>query len=165
MHSRLGRDLSSYPDSTMDIARALSHYRSAEAIVSQAPESSALGYVCYGMAVTADWGVWTDDGLAAAERAMDIAVRLGNDRLRRHAASQRGCHLIAGGRLAEGLAELEATWHEADVANDLAVAFTSAWIAAGLSLDLGHPDASRAWCERELQKDPHTRRLLPAVET
>jgi hypothetical protein len=114
MHSRLGRDRSSYPDSTMDIARDLSHYRSAEAIVSQAAESSALGYVCYGMAVTADWGVWTDDGLAAAERAMDIAVRLGNDRLRRHAASQRRCHLIAGGRLADGLAELEATWHEAD---------------------------------------------------
>jgi hypothetical protein len=161
-HSRLGRDLLSYPDSTMDIPRALSHYRSAEAIVSQAPDSSALGYVCYGMAVTADWGVSTDDGLAAAERATDIAVRLGNDRLRRHTATQHGFHLIAAGRLAEGFAELESTWHEADAANDLTGAFTSTWITAGLSIDLGHPDAARTWCKRELEKPRLTQAPTPA---
>jgi class 3 adenylate cyclase len=165
MHSRLGRGLSSYPDSTMDIPRALSHYRAAEAIGSQIPEGIALGYVWYGMAVTADWGLWTDDGLAAAERAMDLAIRLGNDRLRRHAATQHGLHLLAGGRLAQGFAELEATWHEADAANDVTVAFASTWIAGGFAVDVGHPTVAKAGIDRELGKPrlaeaPTPRRIL-----
>jgi class 3 adenylate cyclase len=164
-HSRLGRDLSSYPDSTMDIPRALAHYRAAESILSQAPDSSALGYVAFGMAATADWGLGTDEGLAAAERAVTIAEKRGNEVLRRHAVQQRGTHLVAGGRLAEGFAEIEAAWQQAEAARDLTVAFTSAWVAGIACVYLGDPGTAKLWLERELGKPrlaqaPTPRRIL-----
>jgi tetratricopeptide (TPR) repeat protein len=164
MHSRLGRDLSSYP-SVMDIPQALAHYRAAEAIVGQQPESSALGYVHFGQADTALWAVRTEEGLVAAERALAIAGRLGNDRLRRHAATQHAYHLSSAGRLGEANALLEATWQEADGARDVTAAFTSSWIAAGRAFELSDPEAGRAWCRRELASPrltqaPYPRRVL-----
>jgi hypothetical protein len=72
MHSRLGRNLSTFP-SNMDIPRALGHFRSAEAIVSGQAESSALGYVLCGQATS--WAMRPAEGLAAAEQALAIATR------------------------------------------------------------------------------------------
>ena len=149
MHTRLGRNLASFPQS-MDIPRALAHFRSAEAIVSGKAESNALGYVLHGQAETANWAMRTAEGLAASEQAEAIAVRLGNDRLRRHVGGQRGIHLAAAGRIAEGFSLLEATWAEAHAARDAAAAFTAAWVGAITSNDLGDPTAARDWCRREL---------------
>jgi predicted ATPase/class 3 adenylate cyclase len=164
MHSRLGRDLSTFPD-TMDIPRALLHYRAAEAILIEAPESSALGYVFFGLADTAIWGVRTEAGLAAAERAMEIAERVGNNRLRRHSANQHGFHLAAAGRLGEAFTELEATWQEADANDDVIAAFAAAWIGALLCFKLSDPVGAQTWCRRELEKPrlaqaPNPRRVL-----
>ena len=149
MHSRIGRNLSSFP-SSMDIPRALAHYRAAEAILSQAPASSGLGYVSFGQANTALWAVRTEDGLRAAEQALAIAAAVGNDRLRRQAATHHATHLLSAGRLREGYALLEATWQEADITRDVTAAFVASWIGAGHAFDLGDPAAGRAWCEREL---------------
>ena len=164
MHSRLGRNLCSIPD-TMDVPQAVAHYRAAEIILSQAPESSALGYVLLGQAATALWGGRTAEGLAAADRAKEIAGRLENDRLGRHASTQRGFLLAAGGRLSEAFAELETTWREADQTHDVNSAFWSTWIAAVHSYKLGDPGAVQTWCRRELGKPrlaqtPAPRRIL-----
>ena len=164
MHSRLGRDLSTFPD-TMDIPRALSHYRAAEAILIDAPESSALGYVFFGQSDTALWAVRTEAGLAAAKRAMEIADRIGNARLRRHTANQHAFHVASAGRLREAFAELEAAWREADATNDVISAFGSTWIAAALCFKLADPVGAKTWCRHELEKPrlaqaPIPRRLL-----
>ena len=164
MHSRLGRDLSSFP-ATMDIPRALSHYRAAETILAAAPESSALGYVFYGTAVTRMWDVRTQEGLAAAERAIAVAEHVGNDRLRHTAATARAYHLFAAGRPGESLVELERIWGEADAAHDATLAFTATWIGALDCLDLGDPTGALGWCRRELESGrlaqaPNPRRIL-----
>ena len=101
--------------SNMDIPRALGHYRAAEAILARGrPECSALGYVVCGQAATA-CGHAAGRGVAAAEQALAIADRLGNDRLRA-TAPLPGLHLVSGGRLAEGTAcrRLDMAWEAAD---------------------------------------------------
>ena len=160
MHSRLGRNLASFPEH-MDIPRALAHYRSAEAILSEQPAGSALGYVQFGQAATASWGLWTEEGLAAAERALAIADEVGNDRLRRNAAAHKGFHLAAAGRLDEAITVLDETWAEADAARDAAAAFTSTWTSVIQLFDLGDPASVRARCLRELETSRHSQAPSP----
>ncbi|HZQ77762.1 MAG TPA: AAA family ATPase [Acidimicrobiia bacterium] len=155
MNSRLGRNLASFPW-FMDIQRALAHYRAAEAILSQQPESSALGYVHFGQADTAAWAVRTAEGLEAAERAIDIARRVDNDRLRRHATGHYGLHLAAAGKPAEAFTILDEAWKEADAARDGTAAFTITWTSAVQLFDLGDPEAVRLRCQRELDTGRHS---------
>ncbi|HVW31817.1 MAG TPA: protein kinase, partial [Acidimicrobiia bacterium] len=117
MNSRLGRNLATFTW-YLDIPRAQAHYRAAEAMLAGQPESSALGYVHLGHASTAAWALLTADGVASAERAADIARRMGNDRLRRHATGFLGMHLAAGGRPAEALTIQDEAWTDADAARD-----------------------------------------------
>lgn len=149
VHSRLGRDLSTFP-ATMDIPRALHHYRAAGATLTEGPEQSALGYVVFGLAATALWGVRTEEGLGAAEQALEVAERFGNEGLARNTATLHGHHLVAGGRLADGFAELEAAREAADRAHHLMPAFSATWLAAAWSIELRDPRAAQARCQREL---------------
>ncbi|MGH9002159.1 MAG: ATP-binding protein, partial [Acidimicrobiia bacterium] len=155
MHSRLGRNLASFPEH-MDIPRALGHYRAAEATMSEQAESSSLGYVVFGQASTALWAVRTDEGVAASERALAIADRIGNERLRRHAATHQGYHLASAGRLAEAFAVFDQNWVETDAARDGMAAFSSTWTSVGTLFDLRDPAAARARCRRELDTSRHS---------
>jgi class 3 adenylate cyclase len=152
MHSRLGRDLATGTNpATIDVPRALTHLRQAEEILAKAPESSALGYVYVGLALASIWGMRTEEGLAAAERAVELAERLENERLWTAAVSQRGHHLSAGGRPGEGLGLVERAWETADRRHHAVGAFSATWIAAVWTFRLGDPGETQRWCRRELE--------------
>ncbi|HEY0400268.1 MAG TPA: AAA family ATPase, partial [Acidimicrobiia bacterium] len=160
MHSRLGRNLASFP-SYMDIPQALAHYRSAGAILADQAESSALGYVAFGEASTALWAVRTEEGVAGGQRALAIGERLGNDRLRRHAATHYGFHLASAGRLAEAFGVLDENWLETDAARDGVAAFSSTWTSVAQLFDLRDPEAVRTRCRRELETSRYSQAPSP----
>ena len=79
-HSRLGRSLiTGTSPLNIDVPRALDHYRRAEAILAGGGDDAGLGYVHAGLALASLWGMRPDDGLAASDHALEVAVRLGND--------------------------------------------------------------------------------------
>jgi class 3 adenylate cyclase len=149
MHTRIGRNLATFP-ATMDIPRARNHYDAAAAILTRGPARSALGYVVFGLAATATWGMRTEEGLAQAEEALEIANRRGNDGLGRNAIAVRSHHVLASGHLADGFRALEVAWEAADHAEHLMPALSATWIAAVFSLDLHDPRRAITWCRREL---------------
>ena len=151
MHSRLGRDLSTFP-ATMDIDRALTHYRAAEAVLGQGPERAPLGHLYVSLASAALWGVRTDEGLAASRRAMEIGERLGNKALWTTGAALRGFHLWASGRLGEALPLLERAWEAGDRLNHVFAGFLTAWIRGQSARFLGDPRDAEGWYRRELAK-------------
>jgi class 3 adenylate cyclase len=151
MHSRLGRDFATgTTPSTIDVQRALRHLRRAEELLGKA-ENSALGYVYVGLALASIWGMQTEEGLAAAERAVELAGRLGNERLWAAAVAQRGHHLIARGRLGEGLNLVEQAWVAADQRHHAVGAFSATWIASVWTFRLRDPRETARWCLRELE--------------
>ena len=151
-HSRLGRHLATGTSPlTTDIPRALDHYRKAEAIlVDDGAEGADLGYVWAGIALASIWGMYTDEGLRTSERAMQLAERLGNERLWATAAAQRGHHLIAHGSPDEGMALVERAWQAADRLHHVVAAFSATWIAAVWTFRLHDPSETQRWCRREL---------------
>jgi class 3 adenylate cyclase len=159
MHARIGRNLATFP-ATMDITRALEHYQSAAAILTRGPARSALGYVVYGLAATAVFGLRPEEGLTQVEQALEIADRRGNDGLARNAIALRGQHVVALGRLGDGLRGLEMAWEAADRAEHMMPAFAASWSAAHDLLTLRDPQAAIGWCRRELA----TPRIAGAIE-
>jgi len=151
MHSRLGRDLSTYPP-TMNIDRALEHFRAAEAVLAQGPDRASLVVMYTGIANTAIWGLRNDEGLVAARRALEIAERLNDERLWCTAAPMLGWHLWSNGQMAEGAELMERAWANADRLNLAAAAFFSAWVGATPGWIAGNPNETIRWVERELSK-------------
>jgi tetratricopeptide (TPR) repeat protein len=151
MHSRLGRDLSSYPP-TMNIDRALVHFRAAEAVLAKGPERASLVELHTGIAFAAIWGLRLDEGLTSARRAMEIAERLNDERLWCRAASIYGRHLWASGRIKEGTDLMERAWEKADRLNLDVAAFFATLVGASPGLAHKDPDDTIRWVERELSK-------------
>ena len=151
-HSRLGRHLATGTSPlTTDIARALDHYRKAEAIlVTGGAEGADLGYVWAGIALASIWGMYTDEGLRTSEQAMQLAERLGNERLWATAAAQRGHHLVARGSIDEGMGLVERAWQAADRLHHVVAAFSATWIASVWTSRLQDPNETQRWCRREL---------------
>jgi eukaryotic-like serine/threonine-protein kinase len=150
-HSRLGRHLATGTSPlTIDIPRAFDHYRRAEAILADGPEGAGLGYVWAGIALASIWGMRTGEGLETAGQAMDLAERLGNERLWATAAAQRGHHLIAHGLTDEGMGLVERAWQAADRLHHVVAAFSATWIAAVWTSRLRDPKETQRWCRREL---------------
>jgi len=151
MHSRLGRDLSTYPP-TMNIDRALEHFRAAEAVFAAGPDRASLVVMYTGLANAAIWGLRLDEGLAAARRALEIADRLDDERLWCTAAPLYGWHVWGSGRLKEGTDLMEKAWVTADRLNLAAAAFFAAWVGATPSWIAGDPADTIRWVDRELSK-------------
>ncbi len=150
-HSRLGRHLATGTSAaTVDIPRALHHYRKAEAILTNGPDTVALGYVHAGLALAAIWGMRTQDGLTASARAVEVAEKLGHERLWVTAAAQRGHHLASNGKLHEGMRLVEQAWERADGLTHTVAAFSATWIAAVLGFRCLDPRETQRWCRREL---------------
>jgi hypothetical protein len=151
MHSRLGRDLSTFP-STMNIDAAMEHFRAAETVLAQGPDRASLVVMYTGIATAAIWGLRTDEGLTSARRALEIADRLNDERLWCTAAPLFGWHVWCSGRMKEGTDLMELAWEKADRLNLAASAFFAAWVGATpgwIGLD---PADSVRWVERELSK-------------
>jgi class 3 adenylate cyclase len=164
VHSRLGRDLTTLPE-LMNVPRALEHFRAAEAVAAQGPESAALAALYCGFATAYITGLRTDDGLAAGARALDILERVNHEGVKASALMLHGWHLFHRGRLGDGLQEIRRAW---EIADRLNLAITPYFCTAfgGDCLDsVGDFADALAWRERELAKArsaqaPIQRRLL-----
>ncbi|MHB8670996.1 MAG: ATP-binding protein [Acidimicrobiales bacterium] len=150
VHSRLGRGLSSFPDTTLDIEAALGHYRAAERVLAKGQESASLVYLLAGIAQAAQFAYQSAEGLEASGRALEIADRLGDQALWATAALQRGWHLAARGHPTEGLALMERAWEVGDRLNHGFICFHATTNRAGWSLWMGDPEEAVGWLEREL---------------
>jgi tetratricopeptide (TPR) repeat protein len=151
MHGRLGRALTSFQQ-WMDVDNALEHYRATVEALSGQEERASLGYAYVGIAGASLWGVRTQEGLEAGERAVEIANRLGHEVLWANAAAIYGWHVWASGRPAEGQALLEQAYEVADRLEHGDAAFFAAWMRGFTSLMLGDPMDARMWLDRELAK-------------
>jgi len=160
IHSRLGRNLSSFPWH-IDIPRALRHLAAAEQLLSARPTDSALGYIAAAQVGCAAWAVRTPDGLASSELALAVAAEVGNQRLGRHAAALQAFHLAAEGRLSDAMAQLQTKWVEADAARDANAAFTATWVGASTLFRLADPVGVRTWCQNELGTGRHSQAPYP----
>ncbi|HWO94685.1 MAG TPA: tetratricopeptide repeat protein, partial [Dehalococcoidia bacterium] len=149
LHSRLGRDLSSY---ARDIDRALEHYRAAEPVLAAQGDSAALAYLYNGIATAAIWSMRTAEGLEAASRAIALAERLGSESARVVGESHLGYHQWASGRISAGTRRIEEAWSMADRLNRPTLAYVAAWergLCATYSLA---PLEGRDWSRRELDQ-------------
>lgn len=149
--SRLGRAYSTF-DTWMDIDRALEYFRAAEAALARYPESAALGHTYIGLASAAIYAVRSDEGLAAAERALEIARSIGNRGLEATAVAIAGWHTWAGGRLAAGERMLEEGWERADELDHPTLGFISTWMQILVHEMVLSPGPGAAVTERELAK-------------
>jgi len=148
IQARLGRNLSSF-DEWMDIDRALGHFHEAQTTLA-GRDDAPLGYTYVGLAGTSLWAIRTEEGLEAAQRAMDLADKLGRQTLWANAAALAGFHTWAAGHPVQGQALLERAYEVADALDHAATAFFAVWMRAGTSMMMGDPRDSADWLEREL---------------
>jgi class 3 adenylate cyclase/tetratricopeptide (TPR) repeat protein len=151
MRSRLGRALSTF-DTWMDIDRAMDEFHAAERVLSKGPERVSLGHMYIGLATAAVYAMRTEEGLAAADRALEIAEHIGNDNLWGSAAMMRGWHLWSTGRLREGIELLTAAWEAADRLDHPTLGFFTSWTLGFFNEVVLDPRDGQVWCERELGK-------------
>ncbi len=154
VHVRLGHSLMLWTaHEAVDIPRALGHFRAADAWMAGRPESPLLGELYTGFATAALKALHTREGIAVARRAVEIGVRLRDDRLRVSGAVLLGIHLAHAGRLAVGFALLEEAWADADRLDDVVPAYLAvAWRVKFDLLAPGDLAGGRRRLERELQK-------------
>ncbi|MGE3620063.1 MAG: AAA family ATPase [Acidimicrobiia bacterium] len=151
IHSRMGRNLSSYPEA-MDVPRAMDHYRQATRVLDTRPDDPANAYLAVGMAGAALYGLLNAEGLAAAERAHELATRLGLPGLAAQAEALRGGHLAYRGRLADGLCAMAGATELADGADDAFAGFIACWIRSWAAVLLRDPGEAIGLVEAELAK-------------
>jgi len=134
VHSRLGRDLSTYWNHT-DVNRADAHFEAARPVLSTGPARAAQGYWYAGLASTAIWRLDTAGGLAAAERALEIADKLGSTTLREATESVRAWHLAAAGMFGEALTMAE----RAARSTHFVAGFQGGWLHGAILNNLWSP--------------------------
>jgi eukaryotic-like serine/threonine-protein kinase len=151
VHSRLGRDLATYPDQA-DIPRSLEHFRAAEKILKPLGDTTALSLVYSGMAFAAFTGGDIHEGLAAASSAVAIAERLGNEAVLANAVFILGLMRFASGQLQQGIELLDRAWEIADRRNLEVVAFFASFGQAIVASALRDPLYMRSSADRELSR-------------
>jgi tetratricopeptide (TPR) repeat protein len=151
IHSRLGRDLCTYP-SQSDIPRSMAHFAAAESILRPYGDSAALALVYSGIGFAAYQGLRIEEGIAAASRAIEIAEKLGNEAVHANAAFILGTNLAASGRLGEGIALVERAWATADRLNLEVVAYFATSGRGMTAFSLHDPREAQSWVEKELAR-------------
>jgi tetratricopeptide (TPR) repeat protein len=145
------------PTAMLDIARAHEHFQKAEAALGDDQCEPIRARLHYGISLAAGRTLQTEIGLAASERAMQIADRLEDRVLWALAAARRAECLICTGRLMEGFALVNRAWRAADDLNDHGTTFGPTTVGGGASYNLDDPHECLAWFDRELAK-PRTAR-------
>jgi class 3 adenylate cyclase/tetratricopeptide (TPR) repeat protein len=166
VHSRLGRELSTYFE-VMDMEQAMRHFDLAERVLGREPQSGACANLQSRRAGAAVWTIRSEEGAAAARRALAFAERHGAAGLRAGASMQLGWHLVGLGSLREGLALLDGAWDDLDQLNHRHGAFSAAIGRGIIAMLLLDPLEATRWFERELRKPrvaeaPIQRRSLAA---
>ncbi len=149
MHCRLGRDLSSFPD-TMDIPGALAHLDAAQEMLEARPDPRATVFMHLARAMVSVWDLRVEEGLPSARATEEIGRRFQQPAVEAAGATLHGWHVLVRGRGAEGLEMMEAAWRQADAVDHRSVAFNTAWIRGCWSNVLLDPLDAAAWMEREL---------------
>jgi serine/threonine protein kinase/class 3 adenylate cyclase len=167
-HSRLGSYLSTMTSALQDVPRALAHFQTAEAALAQSSESPALAMLYCGIATVDTLAMRTQEGLAAANRALDILTRVENERINAGAVALLGWHSFQSGRLREGTDLLEQAWTMADRLNLAIIPNYCVYYLDLCSWILDDPRLGRAASERELANPrnaqrPAQRRLLRSL--
>ena len=148
MHSRLGSALS-LVSTVWNIPLALEHFRKAEAVLHDGPESASLGRLYVGIALVSEQVVDVGRGLAASARAMEIGRHIGDELIWVQASVQHATYLLRSGRLRESYALFDEAWPKADRLNDGA---SAAWLGGYARLALRDPLGAQPWYRRELAK-------------
>jgi len=151
LHARLGLMLARRSPA-MNIARAMAQYRQSETVLRDEPDSQAQIWLYIGLAQAAMQAQRTQEGLAAAHRAMEIAAHLGEESLWIRAAAQHSDHLFNSGRMGEAAALVEDAWDRADRRDDLDGGFETAWSGGYHRLALWDPREAQRWFRRELAR-------------
>ncbi|HVL91436.1 MAG TPA: protein kinase [Actinomycetota bacterium] len=169
-HVRIGFHLGTFPE-TMDLGRAVRHYRAAEPVLTAAGDSPALAYLYLGLGTASMWQYRFEEAREPIERAVEIAGRLGNEGLLASATANLGWYQLTFGQVAEGLANVERAWQRADASGHVFGAFLATWVAGQyLFGPLGAPIEAKQWIERELARPrsadtASTRRILSRTLT
>jgi len=146
------------------VQRAMPHFKKAEALLDNQPESIRHGIFYLTMAGAYGWTKRIGDGLASAKRAMEISERLDLDGLWSIAAVMSAGFLVQSGSVNEGLRLTDRARRRADAINDTMVGSNVAWIGSLTHQALRNPREVQDWCTSELAK-PRTahavRRVAP----
>jgi tetratricopeptide (TPR) repeat protein len=155
MHAGLGYAWSMYPDAdadVMDIPNALAHLRAAERTLSQNQPGIDLGLVYASLSNAAQYGMCCDEGLASAERAVEVAETIDDPAVGAIATNAHGLRQIEWGRLAAGNRLIEEAWETADRLQHPVAAFYAAWGLGSHLVFLLDPAPAMVVCQRELAK-------------
>src|SRR5205823_159007 len=123
-----------------------------EAILEKHGPSAALAHTYVGLASATLYGLRTDEGLAAATKAVEIATDLAREGIRATALALKGFHTWARGGLAEGVRLLDEGWEAADRLDHPTLGFISTWMAVFIGEMICDPRPAERWCERELSR-------------
>ena len=164
LHSRLGRDLCSYPEHG-NIPRAIEHFKAAEGMLARHGDSLPLSLVHAGMGFAAVQGMDLPLGLSTSESALAIAERIGHEAAWANAAFIRAQFLRETGSVREAMNLGERAWQVADRLNSRVIAYFAASGRAFAAFLLRDFRDCVAWCDRELaqrriQHAPIQRQML-----
>src|SRR6516165_10230084 len=172
MHLRLMAYLSGSNVGTMDVRRAMPHYKKAEAFLATQPESHRHATFYISMAAAYSSTKRIDDGLPTAKRAMEISERLDQPFLRdaywSMAAILASVFLVHSGSVTEGLRLADQARRRADAINDTMVGSVVALSGGSIYRRLRNPREAQGWFTRELAQPRSAdafRRLAPNPQT
>jgi len=150
IHSRLARDLSTYPERS-DIPRAREHVAAALRLVEQAGESPAVAAL-HIVAATVDFmALLPHEGLRATERAMEISKKVDSEPVWANAAAVRAGHLVLTGRFREARELLERARDLNEQLDQGALAFFVACFGAFLGFLTTNWRVNHEWTGPELE--------------
>lgn len=150
---------------SMDVERAMEEYRRAERVLGAQQDSPSQGWMYCGLSSAAMQAHRISEGLAAGQRAVEIATRLGDARLWMQAEVRCADNLFLAGRFAESIAAADEAWRRADRAGDQEAAFEATWAGGYFYQALWNPREARRWFKRELARPrlaaaPYYRQIL-----
>jgi tetratricopeptide (TPR) repeat protein len=137
---------------TIDVRRAMPHFKKAETLMVGQPESPRQVHFYFSMVGAYMFALRRADGLVAAKRAMEICDRLGLDGLWCVAAALLCQLLVHSGSLSEGLRLADQARHRADRINDTMVGYTVALSGGSAYRLLRNPREAQDWYTSELAK-------------
>jgi class 3 adenylate cyclase len=164
IHSRLARDLSTYPERS-DLPRARQHVDAALALVGSSGDSAGLAAL-HVVAATVDYqDLRGESGLEHTARALEIASNVKSDAIWANAAAVRSGSLVLCGRFREALEQLERAREMNETLDLGALSFFIASFGGYLGFMTGNWLLSREWATKELDSTrmnqaPAQRRLI-----
>jgi DNA-binding SARP family transcriptional activator/tetratricopeptide (TPR) repeat protein len=150
-HSRLGQAhslIDSIYGDHLDIRRAFEHFDAARPVLERGPARKARGHLELGVSTALTYGLQIPRGIEAAQRAIEIAERLGDEALWAGATEAYGWHKIIAGDLQEGFDAEERAFVAADRGQRPFLAWMATNIRGQMAWGIGDPDNGRRFFER-----------------